>query len=39
MNKKEISVQCKYNQDFEKWEPVKESNSIDNVSVLDNFSP
>ena len=37
-DKKEISVQCKYNQDFEKWEPVKESNSIDNVSVLDNFS-
>ena len=37
-DKKELYVECVYNKDFNKWEPMKESNSIDNVSVLEKFS-
>lgn len=37
--KKEVYVECIYNKDFGKWEPMKECNSVDNVSVLANFSP
>ena len=38
-DKKEIFVECSYNKDFEKWEPVKECNRVDNISVLGNISP
>lgn len=37
-DKKEIYVECIYNKDFDKWEPMKECNSIDDISVLANFS-
>lgn len=37
-DKKELYVECVYNKDFNKWEPMKESNSIDNVSVLEKIS-
>jgi len=37
-DKKEIFVECIYNKDFDKWEPMKECNTIDDVSVLDHFS-
>tara|TARA_B100000900_G_scaffold412520_1_gene434492 strand:- start:2569 stop:3537 length:969 start_codon:yes stop_codon:yes gene_type:complete len=36
--KKEVYVQCVYNKDFKKWEPMKETDSVDNVSILDHFS-
>ena len=36
--KKEIFVECVYNKDFGKWEPMKESYSVDNVSVLEKVS-
>ena len=37
--KDEIIVECEYNKDFKKWEPLKESSTVDSISVLDNFSP
>jgi hypothetical protein len=37
-DKKEIFVECEYNQDFGKWEPMRESNSVDDISILANFS-
>ena len=36
--KKEVFVECVYNKDFDKWEPMQECNSIDDISVLEKVS-